>query len=115
MLNIGQKDVAVGGLFDGHRCNDSAQAHRAQNGHDFPASAGRCFTDAPASGATRIEPRHRGRDPAFVQENQVFRRDRRDSSDKLLALLTIGFAISLGGVERLFLSRSPSFRSSFQT
>jgi hypothetical protein len=41
--------------------------------------------------------------------------DRRDLSDKLLALLAIGFAISLGGVERLFLSRRPSFRSSFQT
>jgi hypothetical protein len=35
--------------------------------------------------------------------------------DKLLALFAIGFGISLGGVERLFLSRSPSFRSSFQT
>jgi len=42
-------------------------------------------------------------------------RDRRDSSDKLLALFTVGFGISLGGVERLFLSCSPSFRSSFQT
>jgi hypothetical protein len=32
----------------------------------------------------------------------VFRGDRRDASDKLLTLLTIGFGISLGGVERLF-------------
>ena len=45
----------------------------------------------------------------------MFRRDRRDFSDKLLALFTVGFGISLGGVERLFLSRSPSFRSNFQT
>jgi hypothetical protein len=45
----------------------------------------------------------------------VFRRDRRDTSDKFLALFAIGFGIALGGVERLFLSRSPSFRSSFQT
>lgn len=99
VLNIGQKDVAISGLFDGHRRNDSVQAHRAQNGHDFPVSPGRCFTDAPATGATRIESRPRGRDAAFVQENQVFRSDRRDSSDKLLALFAIGFGISLGGVE----------------
>ena len=44
----------------------------------------------------------------------MFRRDRRDLSDKLLTLLTIGFGIPLSGVERLFLSRNPSFRNSFQ-
>ena len=92
----------------------SAQAHRAQNGHDFPASAGRCFRDALTAGAARIEPRHRGRDPALVQDNQVFRRDRRDAGDKLLALFTVGLGIALGGVERLFFSRNLSFPSSFQ-
>src|ERR1700678_1440991 len=63
----------------------------------------------------RIEPRHRGSDPALVQENQLLRPDRRDSSEELLTLFTIGFGIALAGLERLFLSRSPSFLSSFQT
>ena len=44
----------------------------------------------------------------------MFLRDRRELSDKLLTLLTIGFGIPLSGVERLFLSRNPSFRNSFQ-
>jgi hypothetical protein len=43
-----------------------------------------------------------------VEENQLFRRDRTDAHDELLALSTVGFGIALGGVERLFLRRTPS-------
>jgi len=55
-----------------------------------------------------IEPRHRGRDTAFVQENQVFRRDRTDALDELFPSSTVGLGVALGGVERLFFRRTPN-------
>jgi hypothetical protein len=45
----------------------------------------------------------------------VFRRDRPDAGNKFFALFAVGFGISLGGVERLFLRRKPSFRNRYQT
>ena len=84
-------------------------------GHDFPAPTGCSFTDAPTSGAARVELRHRGGNTAFVEENQAFRRDRRDTGNKLFALFAIGFGVPLGGVERLFSSHIPRFRNRFQT
>jgi hypothetical protein len=62
-------------------------------------AAGRCFVDARASGTTRIEPRHRSGDTAFIQENQLVERGRVDFLKELRPLLLIGFGVSLGGMK----------------
>jgi hypothetical protein len=76
-------------------------------------TSGRRFVDARASQTTRVEPRHRSRDTAFIQdrgprrqvfvcgveENQLVQRGRIDFLKELRPLLLIGFSVSLGGVE----------------
>ena len=99
MFQISQKDFCIGSLFDGHGCDHAPGAHRAQDGHDFPMAAGRRFIDAPSSQTTRIEPRHRGGDTAFIEENQVVQRGRMDFFKERCPPLLIGFGVSLGRVE----------------
>ena len=99
MIQIGQEDVGIGSLFDGHGCDHAPGAHRAQDSHDFPMAARRRFMDASASQTTRIEPRHRSGDAALIQENQLAQRGRMDFLKELRAPLLIGFGVSLGGVE----------------
>jgi hypothetical protein len=103
MLDIGPEDIAVCGFFDGHGRDHATQAYGANDRHDLPATAGGGFVDAPTTLAARIESRHRGGHPAFVQKNQAFDRIGRQTFYKLLALLAVGLRIALGGVERLFL------------
>src|ERR1017187_5632537 len=71
--------------------------------------------NAPTSERTRIEPRHRSGDTAFVQENKVFWRDCTDAFDKCGASFQVLFAVPLGGMERLFLRRKPNLRTRYQT
>jgi hypothetical protein len=99
LFDIGQEYIPVGGFLDGHGGDDSALPHSGQNGHDLPVAAGRRFVDAAAVGAARIDARHRCRDAALVQEDQVFRRRGADFGDELLAPLAVLLAIALGGVE----------------
>jgi len=83
MIQIGQKDICVGSLLDGHGGDHAARAHRAKNGQDFPVASRRCFVDARTSQTTRVEPRHRSSDAAFIQENQLVQRDRVDFFEEL--------------------------------
>ena len=99
MIQIGQKNICVGSLLDGHGCDHAARTHRAKNGQDFPVASRRCFVDARASETTRIEPRHRSRDAAFIQKNQLFQRGGMDFLKEFRPLLLIGFGVSLDGVE----------------
>ncbi len=46
-----------------------------------------------------IEPRHLRTDAAFVQINQVFRRDGAERGEKDFAFLTVLFCVTLVGVE----------------
>jgi len=99
MIQIGQKNICIRGFLNGHRGDHSARAHGTQNGQDFPVAARRCFVDARASKTTRIEPCHRSRDTAFIQENQLVERGRVDFLKKRRSLLLIGFSVSLGGMK----------------
>lgn len=78
MIQVGQENICIRGLLDGHCGDHAAGTHGTQNGQDFPVAAGRCFVDARASRTTRIEPRHRSGDTAFIQENQLVERSRVD-------------------------------------
>jgi len=99
MVQIGQKYLCVGRLFDGHCCDHAPGAHGAQNGHDFPVAARRRFMDAPAPKTPRIEPRHRSGYTAFIEEDQLVERRRMDFLKELRPSLLIGFGVSLGCVE----------------
>jgi len=108
MIQIGQEDFRVGCLFDGHGCDHAPGAYGAQDGHDFPVAARRRFMDAPASRTSRIQPRHRSGDTAFVEEDQLVEWGRMDFFKELRPPLLIGFGVSLGGMERLFFKRTPN-------
>jgi hypothetical protein len=108
LFDVSQKDVAIGRLLDGHGRNHSASADGAQDGHDFPVAAGGGLVDATSSAAASPQPRHGGRNSAFIQINQPLRRDIADRLEELFAPLEIRFRVPLDGVERLFFRRSPS-------
>ena len=78
MVQVGQKNICIRGLLDGHRRDHATGTHSTQDGQDFPVAARCCFVDARASRTTRIEPRHRSGDTAFIQENQLVERGRVD-------------------------------------
>ena len=67
--------------------------------------------DARPALAARKAPCHRGRDAAFVKEDEFLRIDREDALVELGATDTVGFGVSFDGVERLFFSRRPSRRT----
>jgi hypothetical protein len=72
----------------------------------------RSFMNACPTTTARVEFGHLRGHAAFIQINQAFRRNGTDFFKE--SALLIGFGIALGGVERLFLSRRPSFLRSFQ-
>ena len=55
--------------------------------------------DTLAAERTGVEPCHRGRNTAFVKEDQLFRRDRPDLGGELFAVLEVGFCVAFVGVE----------------
>jgi hypothetical protein len=77
-------------------------------------AAGRGFMDAPAPHTTSTEPSHGRRDPAFVQKDQSFGRDRAKLRDEFLTPLEVGVRVLLAAAERLFFSRGPNLRSRYQ-
>jgi len=98
-LQIGKKDLPVGGRFDGHRRNHTPRADGAQDGEHLPSAVRRGLMNALASRTTRIEPCHLRRDTTFVQINQPFRRTRADLFDELRTPLPVGFGVPFLGVE----------------
>jgi hypothetical protein len=99
MIQVGKENICIRGLLDSHGGDHAASTHGTENGQDFPVAAGRCFVDARAPRTTRIEPRHRSGNTAFIQENQLVERGCVDFLKKLRALLLIGFGVSLGGMK----------------
>ncbi len=114
MIQVGEKNIAICRLINRHRSDHAARTESAQNGQHLPATIRRPFADAASARSTRIEPCHGSGNTTFVQEYQAFRRDIADFRDKLFAPLSVGFCVTLDGVERLFFSRRFSFRSSRQ-
>jgi hypothetical protein len=99
MVPIGQEEVAVGRLLDGHGGDDAAGAHRAQDGEDFPVALGRAFADARPTPTAGIAARHLRGNAAFIQENQLLRRNVAEGLDELLASFAVGFRVAFLGVE----------------
>jgi len=64
--------------------------------------------DTLASKTSSIEPRHRGGDTAFIEENQLVARRQMDLLKELRPPLLIGFGVSFGCMERLFSKRTPN-------
>ena len=99
MIQIGQEDIRIGCLFDGHGCDHAPGAYGAQDGHDFPVAAWRRFMDPSATNTSRIQPRHRSGDTALIEEDQLIERGRMDFFKELRSPLLIGIGVSLGCVE----------------
>ena len=113
MVEIGQEDIRVGGGFDGHGSDHALQAHGSDDRKDSPVALWRGLVNTTATPAAGASPRHAHHDSAFVQENQPFRRNGQDELMKLGTFSTVGFGVSLDGVDRLFLRRRPSRLTQF--
>ena len=74
----------------------------------LPVTAGYGIGNAFAALGPRIEPSHLRRNIALIHVDQVLGRDLDELIEELFALLTVGFGVALGGMERLFLSTRPS-------
>src|SRR5674476_18537 len=112
---IRDRDVTIGGRFDGHGGHHASQAESAQNGQHLPMPLrGRFVNPLPALGSSP-KPRHLRGHAAFIQENQPFRRDRTDLFGELLAVLVVGRAVAFLRVKRFFFRRSPIARSTCPT
>ena len=71
----------------------------------------RRLVNANAARSTGIAPGHLGRHAAFIEVNQLFRRDRAETDEKGFAPPAIFFGVALGSMERLFFSRRSSSRT----
>ena len=106
-----QEDLGVGGRLDGHGGDHAAETHRAQDGEDLPVAFGDRFGNANASGRSCITARHLGRDAAFIRIDQLLRGDTAQPIQEDFAPRAVLHGVALGGVERLFFSRSPNSRT----
>jgi len=102
MVEIGQEDIRVGGGFDGHGSDHALQAHRSDDRQYSPVALWRGLVNTTATQAAGASPRHAHHDSAFVEENQPFRRNGQDALMKLGTFSTVGFRVSLDGMDRLF-------------
>lgn len=114
-FQIREEDVGIGGRFDGHGGKHPVEIDRAEDGQDFPVPPGRGFGNAPSSPRTAIEAGHAGGDSAFIQEDQLFRRDRLDAFKEVDPPLEVDRGVSLKRVKRLFFMGSFSRASVSQT
>src|SRR5208337_1893700 len=94
LIQIGEEDFPVCGRLHGHGGDDAAGAHRAQDGEDFPVTLRRAFMHSCPTRGASIQPRHARGDAAFIEENQLLRRDGAEPRDELFAAPTIFFRIS---------------------
>ena len=113
VFEISSKDIAVGGRLDRHRGDPPGAANRAQQSERAPAAAGRALTHSLARQGASIAPCHVGADATFIQEDQFFRIDLPGLFLPNVAGDLTGSVVLLGGVERLFLSRSSISPSNF--
>jgi hypothetical protein len=113
VFQISSKNIAVGGRFDRHRGNPPGAANRAQQSERAPAATGRAFPHSLAPQGASIAPCHVGADATFIQEDQFFRIDLPGLFLPDVAGDLTGGGVLLGGVQRLFLSRSSISPSNF--
>ena len=99
VVQIGQEDVAVSRRLDGHGGEEAAGAHRAQDGQDFPVALRRALGDARPTHTSGIAARHLRGNTAFIEENQLLRRNAAEGLDELLASFAVGFRVAFLGVE----------------
>jgi hypothetical protein len=111
VVEVSQEDLSVGCSLDGHGGDHAAETHRAQDGEDLPITFGRRFVNANFSGRSCITPRHLGRDAAFIKVNQLLWGDGTQPVQEDFAPRAVLRGVALGGVERLFFSRSPNSRT----
>src|ERR1035437_8045662 len=110
LFEIGQKDVAIGGLLDGHGRQQAAEAQGAEDGEDLPMASRSGFMHAPPAAGAGITACHLRGHSALVEEDQLLRRDGLEALEELFPPLAVLFAVAFDGVKRLFFSRRPICR-----
>jgi hypothetical protein len=99
LVQEGKEYIPVRSRLDGHGSDHATGAHCAQKGEDLPV-AFRCALVHPCpTWSARIQTRHARGNTAFIQEDQLFRRDRAETFDKLFSPTAVFFFVPLRGVE----------------
>jgi len=99
MLQIGEKDIAVGGGFHGHDGHPTGNADRSQYRHRPPVACRNPLIDTFAVSCTSVTPGHFRRDTAFIDEDELRRVDAACLLLPELALRLDSCAVLLGGAE----------------
>lgn len=107
VLQIGEKNITVGGGFYGHDSYPAGKADGSQYCQGAPSAGGNSFIDAGTVQCSAITPRHLRGDTAFVDKDELRGVDTPRFGLPELALSLDSFAVLLGGAERLFLRRRP--------
>jgi hypothetical protein len=98
VLQIGQKDIPVGGGFHRHGGDPTGNADRAQHRPCSPATDGNSFPHSFASLSSTVAVRHFRRDAAFVDEDEPLRIQLPRLLAPELALRPDSCAVLCGGV-----------------
>lgn len=85
MLDIGAKDLAVGGGGNGHGSHHAGQPQSGNQGDHAPMRFRRGFYNAHARRSTTVEARHGSRQASLIEKDKMFRLDFRDGRQKLPA------------------------------
>lgn len=75
VLQISEKDVAIGGRLNHHRAHPAGKTDGTQHRQGAPVACGNSFVDTLTAHRPPIPPGHFRCDPAFVEENEALRID----------------------------------------
>ena len=99
LFEKGQKDIAVGSRFDGHRGHPAGRTDSAQHCQRAPVAAGNTFADALATPCPAVASGHFCCHAALVEKDQLRRVDPARFRQPVDSRATDRFAILFGGVE----------------
>ena len=102
LLDPGEKRLPIDRPVEDHRRGHSIVAQAGHEGGRVPVPAGRGCDAALASGRTPVAPRHTGRCPRFIQENQLLDVHVGLRFKPYLARLLNVLAFLLAGVQSFF-------------
>jgi hypothetical protein len=107
LFQIRQKDLAVGGRFDGHGGHPTIGGHGSEQRQSAPVAGWCTLSDPLAALGTPIATCHLGSHSTLVQKHQAARIDPHDPLPPALASLPALIAILLPGVQRFFYASAP--------
>jgi hypothetical protein len=115
LLQVSEKDIAIGGSFDHPSANPTGSTDGTQNSQRAPVACRNSFVHTLAAQRAPITPGHFCCYTAFVDENEALRIDLFAFFLPELSLRGDSLTLLFSGVERFFLKRHPRPFKMFHT